>query len=208
MTGSPVSAMSAMAVEGRAGAPPSSEDAVLFGQLHPRTVDQPDQRNVQTGGASSVTRSWFSDCPGSQAPERTLLSKPATTHHFPEIRARPSTMPVVPSVFSAGLSSVCRGESSRVDQPPDSFPDGEKSLFVHDFRRRSRLPYSPRRFLDPVFFGLQLRPVPWVGADRGCGEERHFFKVTVHDVSPFPALSYVVVVRAFPDKENFLLSIE
>ena len=197
-----------MAVEGRAGAPPSSEDAVLFGQLHPRTVDQPDQRNVQTAGQLRDAKLVFG-LPGQPGPGENLVVEAGDHAPFPGDPGQAVHDAGGSLRVFGGIEQRVQGEKApRVDQPPDSFPDGEKSLFVHDFRRRSRLPYSPRRFLDPVFFGLQLRPVPWVGADRGCGEERHFFKVTVHDVSPFPALSYVVVVRAFPVKENFLLSIE
>ncbi len=54
----------------------------------------------------SVTLSTFSDCPATQAPAITLLSKPIMTAHRPFIFPRPSTTLVDPSSLFAGLKRV------------------------------------------------------------------------------------------------------
>ena len=52
--------------------------------------------------AISVTRRLLSACPAIHAPAIHLLLNPIRTHHFPEIRARPSTTPVLPDSSLSG----------------------------------------------------------------------------------------------------------
>ena len=52
--------------------------------------------------AMSVTRRLLSACPAIQAPAIHLLLKPISMHHFPLIRARPSTTPVLPDSSLSG----------------------------------------------------------------------------------------------------------
>ena len=84
----------------------------------------------------SVTRRMFSDCPATQAPARTLLSKPMTTAHLPGDLGQ-AVEHVGGAFFVVGrvVEGVQGVPGARVDQVFEPLPDGQLPPGVDLFRR-------------------------------------------------------------------------